>query len=85
MTTPRRVETAPCTTGANIVSRASTVRRRRSPRLPTKHCTMEKNIDVIGRRESKSSKEQVIFLLLIVKEWLVHVDNDVPYVDLALL
>ncbi len=42
MMTPRRVETAPCTTGANIVSRASTVRRRRSPRLPTKHCTVEK-------------------------------------------
>jgi hypothetical protein len=67
MTTPRSVETAPCSTGANIVSRASTVRRRRSPRLPTKHCkvdrnkhcTVDRNIAVIRQRESKSSEEQL--------------------------
>ena len=42
MTTPRKVEVAPCMTGANMCSRASTVLLLLSPRLPTKLCN-EKN------------------------------------------
>ena len=39
MKTPSRVDIAPWVTGANMCSRARTVRRLRSPMLPTKLCT----------------------------------------------
>ena len=39
MKTPSRVDIAPWVTGANMCSSARTVRRLRSPMLPTKLCT----------------------------------------------
>ena len=55
MTTPRKVENAPCMTGANMCSNANIVLLFLSPRLPTKLCNRNKSMTVLRYRALCSS------------------------------